>query len=120
MIDQFLNRTYNAKNYNCLHFASEVFEAIAGESLLERFEGLTCGKVSDRHFQRRHRAGFERLPTGISPCVAIFQRPHGTPHIGVFYKGRILHLKETGPIYQDLDIALIPFKSVRFYKCKNN
>lgn len=119
MIDQFLTRRYDAKKYNCLHFACDVWEALTGKQLAECFAGLTEGPVADRRFNRAHRSAFDRLQVPESPCIAVFHSRREAPHIGVYYNGKIAHLRSTGAIYQPLYNAKANFDSVRFYKCKN-
>lgn len=118
MIDEFLSKQYNAKNYNCMHFACDVWLALTGSSLTGNFEGMLSGELNSRKFTRSHRLGFIRLQSAESPCLVLFQQPRDVPHVGVFYNGRVLHLRQAGAIYQPLDMASLTFDTVRFYKCK--
>lgn len=38
------------------------------------------------------------------------------PHLGIFYKGKVLHIRQGGPEYQPLDVAMIGYQEVRFYE----
>jgi hypothetical protein len=44
------------------------------------------------------------------------QRPKTPPHIGVFLRGKVLHLKESGAEFQPLDVASFGFTKMGFYK----
>ena len=42
-------------------------------------------------------------------------RPGAAAHVGLFLRGRVLHIKQSGVEYQPLDVAIMGFKTHRFY-----
>lgn len=60
--------------------------------------------------------GIKRLKSPVSPCFVLMQRSQTIPHIGVYWKGRVLHLNDKGAQYQPLNIARGYFPLIRFYK----
>lgn len=116
-MDQFFQKKYDAKNYNCAHFVSEFWERATGEDVTEHLEGLLL-PVKDRVVRLQIRRSFQRLTAPISPCIVVMHRPKGAPHVGVWFDGKVFHLKETGPEYQPINVAVLGFKTHRFYDVK--
>lgn len=114
-VDAFLDRVYNERHYNCLHFTVEVWRALTGEDIAERLDGLLSGPVADRRIRRPHTGAFLSLPDRRSPCLALMQRARIAPHVGIYLRGRVLHIRETGPAFEPLEIATYGWKKVRFY-----
>lgn len=109
-IDQFLSRE-RRPDYSCLDFVMEVWEWLTGAKLDLRY---TKGHF---HSVGLHGIGqFKRLASPESPCIVLMQRNHTTPHVGIFYEGKILHLTEHGAMFQRPAIARIPFTSFRYYR----
>ena len=105
MINDLFDREYK-QGYTCNEFACEAWEKITGENLTERLNRYLNG-IGD----------FEQLSEPISPCIAFFSRNlKSSTHVGLFYKGKILHLSPRGVQYIPLDYIMLSFKTVSFYK----
>lgn len=100
MIDQFLSRR-RTKQYNCVAFANEVWQAMTG----------TAVDLNDV----RRTAVFLSKP--VSPCFVLMQR-RGLAHVGIWWRGKVLHLLESGVHYMPLEIASVGYPKVRFFLCK--
>lgn len=112
-VDPFLDRTAS-KVYNCLDFVREVWAAMTGEDITDRFTGLT-GAFRDRKVTLDAVRSLKRLQTPVDPCVVVMQRRNTVPHIGIFLAGRILHLHSRGVEFQPLIVAREYFTSIRYY-----
>ena len=98
-------RRYDKHNYNCFHFAIDVWKLETGEDISFL---LTGGR------QR-----FQRVKRAVGIALALMHRPRLVSHIGVFVNGRILHLPEHGsPKREHPDIAMLGYKQIRYYKRK--
>lgn len=102
-IDGFLGRVYEP-GYKCLHFASDVWHYLTGVDIRSRLLG-------------GHIASFRREERPVDPCIVLMQSRGVIPHVGVYYRGRVLHLTELGVQYQPVEIATLGFKTIRFYSC---
>jgi hypothetical protein len=60
--------------------------------------------------------GFTKLEKPESPCFVVMQRNRVQPHVGIFYKNRILHLTDHGVEFQPLQVARRYFVKIGFYK----
>lgn len=101
-VDAILIRTAKPKRgpYNCFDFAREVWAEATGEDLGDRVPSAV----------REYRAAVERnmetrkpLAEPASPCLVVFPARKATPHIGVYWKGRVLHYDLSGPHNEPLD-----------------
>lgn len=59
------------------------------------------------------------LAAPVSPCIVLMRRPRTTPHVGIYLRGRVLHITQHGVHYVALDIATLGFKVVGFYAPRN-
>jgi hypothetical protein len=100
-VSDLLSRTLSA-SYSCVDFLADAWEAETGTKL-DVFVSLDL------------RRRFDRLSDPKSPCVVLLRRARLTPHVGLFVRGRVLHLSDSGPIRQLLPLAAIGYSSVRFY-----
>lgn len=103
-IDLFLGKR-KTPEYNCADFAAEVWEYLTGEPA--RY------LVEDWSIESRSR--LRRINTPISPCIVIMYAKRIKPHVGIFVRGRVLHLTEAGVEYQPIQIASRSFRNYRFY-----
>jgi hypothetical protein len=55
-----------------------------------------------------------KLVEPLGPCLVLFQGKR-TSHIGIYEKGKVFHLAENGPIWQDIATMRPFWKSVRFF-----
>jgi hypothetical protein len=115
-IDPFLDRVRKT-NYNCLDFSREVWLAMFGEDIRQRLDKLCAGVRSDGgRIMLSGLRGFTRLELPESPCFVVMQRSKVQPHIGLFIRGRILHLADKGVEYQPLTVARRYFTKIGFYR----
>lgn len=109
-VDNYFGEIYNRKANNCLHFAAKVW---ADQTNVE-FQGVfdfLHGKCSLSTAKK-----FKYLKKPHSPCIAVFKGKFET-HIGIYIRGKILHLTESGVLFQRIEDASISFYKVRFYTC---
>jgi hypothetical protein len=116
-IDAYLDRRPRP-GYNCLDFTREVWTGLFGdEDVRQRLDELCAGvHAEDGRVILGPVRGFRRLARPESPCFVVMQRSRVQPHVGIFYNGRILHMKETGVEYQPLQVAQRYFTKIGFYR----
>ena len=115
-IDIFLEKQYNEDSYNCAHFVTEVWKELTGEDISSKMDGFLL-PPSDRYTRLEKRKAFRRIENPLTPCIVLLQGRKQTPHVGIFFKRRVLHITKRGVQYMPLEIARVGFKSVRFYVC---
>jgi hypothetical protein len=114
-IDAFFHKKYERNSYNCAHFVCEVWQSLTGESITQKLAGL-LEAPKDRRASFDLRRQFKRLERPESPCLALMQRRGSAPHVGLFLRGRVLHIHETGVEFQPIDVASRGFEKIGFYK----
>lgn len=100
--DKYLDRQFSWESYNCWHFARDVWKELSGDELRA---------ASPEQAQSAYR----QIHQAVSPCLVLFQGVAPIPHVGVYYQGRVLHLREDGARYQPLHLARIGFHTVTFF-----
>lgn len=113
-VDIYLNRTFDRSKYNCLDFVREVWLDLKGIDLAIPLQAV-FGPPAVRTPTRKMFREFQKISTPQSPCLVLMERPHAAPHIGIFIRGRVLHLSELGVEFQPIDVASRAFTSVRYY-----
>ena len=115
--DDYFNKVYNKNTYNCAHFVCDVWEDITGDDIRESFRGfLLPFKSRTATFGMRHR--FKRLVEPVEPSIVLMSNRTGTPHVGIYTRGKVLHIRECGGVqYQPLDMATFGHTYRRYYTC---
>lgn len=114
--DRFLDRSFDANKYNCLHFTREVWLAMTGEDIQEKLGALLTLASAERRALAPKAMLFEEIVVPVDPCFAVMQRPRFAPHIGIYFNRAVLSLEEHGVQYLPLRIAMLGFNRVRYYK----
>lgn len=114
-IDPLFFHEYDIDTYNCVHFLCDAWRHITGEDLAGRMSGWLCA-VSEKRFLREQVQQFERLSHPVSPCIVLLQSHHQSPHVGLYYRNKVLHLSHDGVQYMPLNVVASGFKRVRFYQ----
>lgn len=115
-IDPLFHRTYSRRLYNCAHFVAEAWEHETGQDIRERLIGFLF-PPSDRFVPFALRRAFVSLDRPQSPCIVLMRQPRREPHVGIWIRGKVFHITESGPQFQPLDVATLGFLIVRFYAC---
>lgn len=109
-----LMRATLSPDYNCAHFVCDAWEVEAGQDIRPVLHGFLARRGERRATMQLVNA-MRRIPAPVGPCVVLFRRVKATPHVGLFIRGRVLHLTDSGPIRQLVDVARIGYHSVRYY-----
>lgn len=115
-LDAFFNRVYNKESYNCAHFVCDVWESITGNSIDHKLECFLVPSAS-RHAGFSLRKEFRKLKHPESPCIVLMQRKGNAPHVGLFVRGKVIHIHETGVEFQPVDVASRGFSKIGYYAC---
>lgn len=117
-VDKYLGKVHNMKDYNCWDFIREVYLELTGEDIGYRTP-LSGSRTEMKERFAREEQEFLKIPEAVSPCIVLFKRHRVLPHVGIYYKGKVLHLPEHSTArYEPLSIASLGFKEVGFYLCK--
>lgn len=114
--DKYLSKRFHITNYNCWHFVRDVWFELTNEMLYD----FTPAKTTKHELQlaaEDARYRFTQVPKGstTAPLIVLMKRYRDVPHIGVLYKGKVLHLRPEGVMYQPLDVASVGFDDVLYY-----
>ena len=117
-VDALLGKIHRGESYQCGHFVRDAWKHLTGDDLSDEFEGFLL-PVGERTALKGVKARFKRVSRPVRPCVAVFRRLSGRPHVGMWYKGKILELSQSGAAYVPLHVVSRRFTSVRFYEPVN-
>lgn len=120
-VDRYLGREFHWKRYNCWDFVRDVWLDHAGVDLGNRTPEVVTQQTLKEMFaiQEFDVDGrvVRRIPNLEDPCLVMLVRPNVLSHVGVYVRGKLLHLQPRGNvIHQDLAVAAQGFTEVRFYK----
>lgn len=117
-IDGFFHKRFDANRYNCANFAAEVWLHLTGQDIEDRLSCFLKPK-KERTANMGLRHDFFKMEKPANPCLALFARPKRSPHVGVFYNGRVLHILKRGVEYMPVEVVKFGFESVKYYGVKN-
>lgn len=115
-VDTFLDRQYHRKTYNCWHLTDDVWFAATGQRLSDRIPKSLSDSSDPAGVTRAIYRSFEVLPKPISPCLAVMQSVGAVVHIGVYIRGRVLHITELGVEHARLQALRPRFRQIRFIR----
>lgn len=111
-----LDREYDDDAYNCAHFAVDAWKHLTGGDISTHMEGFTRDRNSRSALSGLRRL-FAPLASPVSPCVALYHQPTAAPHVGMYWRDKVLHITRAGVLWQRPEIAALGFTRVRYYKC---
>lgn len=118
-VDKYLGLTYDKRAFNCAHFVAMVWEELTGQDIATNLAGFTRPKA-ERSVNIAALRRFQRLATPVSPCLVLLARPRTEPHVGVYLRGKVLHITEKGVAFDFIEVASSGFPSVRFYSVSDD
>jgi len=116
VVDRHLGARWRGDDYNCLHFATDVWRDLTGEDVTEGLIATMAQTTAERRMTRRAVRAFSRLEGPQDPCLVLMRRPRSEPHVGVFMRGRVLHLTERGAEFMEPAVASRGFKEVVYFR----
>ena len=108
MRDELYYKTYDKNNYNCAHFARDVYLAETGRDIGDTLSGFLL-PPSKRVVQMHKRHRLVKLDRPVSPCLVLMLGSKVAPHVGVFVRDKVIHIQEAGVQYVSLSIAKLGF-----------
>lgn len=113
-VDPYLSREFHQVRYNCWDFLREAWLDLTGVDIGHRTPDPATPLAMRRRFDREE-SEFRRLAEPAEPSIVLMRRPRAVPHVGLFWRARVLHMQPEGPRYERLEMARLGFKEVRFY-----
>ena len=115
MIEKYLTWEFDMQRQNCFDMARAFWAELTGVQLGRQ----TPYEIAVDAFTLRAEqvaARLKKVETIVDPCLVLMQRERINPHVGVFYRGRILHLDyRQGAAYEALDHVTARFTKVSYY-----
>ncbi len=124
-INKYLSKSYSVRSYNCFSLVRDVWLEITGTDLGKQTPDnpevrggvvTTLQALEYNHTALQVANTLTRLDTPEDPCLVLLQRARLEPHIGVFYRGRVLHLNRSGAYYVPLGQITPGYPSVSYYR----
>jgi len=114
MIEKYLEKRFT-RTYNCFNFVREVWLDLTGVDLGDQ---TPAEHGAEEYNQKALKVAntLITLDAPESPSIVLLQRSRLEPHIGVYYKGKVLHLTKQGVYYMPLDQVTTGYPKVNFYK----
>lgn len=106
-VDPYLARPYERARYDCWDMLREAWLELTGFDIGSRPTAPAAALAIWRRF--------ERLAEPRSPAIVLMRRPRLVSHVGLFWRGRVLHNQPAGVHYERLEIARLGFPEVGFY-----
>lgn len=113
--DAIFQKRYDFDTYNCFHFLCEMLREGFGRSLdyedvMAWLRGVKVGSL------RR----FVRLQKPEEGAICLFHNIGADIHVGLFYRGKVLHIQQRGVRHEPLFVTAAMFRTVKFYAYHND
>lgn len=113
-----LNKKYDADAYHCVHFVVDAWRELTQHDLSQQFAPL-LQPIASIDAARSVWESFEEIVLPVSPCVVLMRCGADTSHMGVFYDGKVFHMRETGPHGATVPQLRMEYPTMRFFKWKS-
>lgn len=111
-LSKYDNKQWHDKDYNCLHFAVDIYRDITGKDMGIYVAGLLTSRDL-RTINPAKLKEFEPLDEPVEPCLALM---HGAElHAGIYHLAKIIHITETGVQCVPPHIAALRHGRVKYY-----
>lgn len=117
IIDEYIMRDYNDPSYNCWDFTRDVWMDLTNFDIGDRTP-IPPSSISIVKRINRQKHEFEKLLEPLSPSIVLMKITGKLPHIGVYIKGKILHLTDSVAKYESISSLQINVIEMNFYRCK--
>lgn len=119
-VDKYLGREFNLRTYNCWDFIRDVWKDHCGVDLGSRTPNPATAAAMVAAFQNCQfdveGQVVKRIEEPEDPCLVMLIRPKVMSHVGVFVRGKLLHLAWGSNVrHQPLD-EVLGFSEIRWYK----
>lgn len=109
---KYQSKRYDDDNYNCLHFAVDIYRDITGRDMGVYVDDLMTGR-GKRKINTDKLKSFEQLKAPCDPCLAIM---HGAElHTGIYHQGKIMHFNDAGIHCNPPHIAELKYGRITYY-----
>ena len=118
--DALLCKVHDRINYNCAHFAADVWRLETGQEIGQYILHEQPTLSEWRQFKRvKPRRDYPRPLLVLMRSLNANKKITGDTHAGVYLRGKIWHLPDGGPQCVAPDLATIGFNDVRYYDYHN-
>jgi hypothetical protein len=115
MFDSLMFKQFDVRTYNCWHLVRDAWQIVTGVDLglpdLTRYSATEFNEVSLHWSTTRYR----EIEKAQSPCIVLLTKGKHMPHVGLFWGGRVLHIRQSGVQNQPIDVVAWGYDSRKFY-----
>jgi len=106
------DKQYNDNDYNCLHFAVDIYKDITGDDMGVYVAELMTGR-GKRKIDIVKLKRFVQLESPIDPCLALMHSAE--LHAGIYHQRKIIHITESGVQCVAPHIAELKHGRIKYY-----
>lgn len=114
-VDALFTRSFDDDTYNCAHFVVDAARYLFELDYKDEFLPVMTS-VDKRQIVLSSRTSFKRVQRAMDGDVVMLRAGRQTPHVGLFVRGKILHIQRSGVQLQPLHVVEVGFSAVRFYR----
>ncbi len=114
-VDSYLARRFDLATQNCWHLVRDAWRELTGDDLGDRTPVLITKAALIGRFDTDV-PGFRKLSGPANPSIVLMTRRGAIPHVGIFYKRRILQMAAGGPSYLPIGPATAGYHEVGYYR----
>ena len=113
-VDAYLARRFHLVRQNCWHVLRDGWLELTGDDLGDR----TPEHLSHAALVGRFASDvpvFQKLAGPAEPSIVLMCKPGLVPHVGLYWKRKVLQMAKSGPSYLTLPMATAGYDDVGFY-----
>jgi hypothetical protein len=111
-VNEYLRTEFDKDNWNCFSLVKEFYPELDIDT---EFKNLNGNKEQINDAIENRKDLIEEITKPVEQCLVLMNGYH----IGIFYKGKILHNDEPQIRYEPLHQLKYKYKNIRFFRVKD-
>lgn len=118
-IDPLLKKRFDADHYHCVHFVVDAGIHLFDYDFSHCFIGLQGSLNGPLNLSKTNFEQGKEIERPSQGSIVLMKTLDNKHHVGLYYESRVLHLSETGPLFETLRSINRLYKDLRFYHVKD-
>lgn len=112
--DRYLGLVFHREEFTCWDLIRRAWLDVTGFDIGDRTPHPATPAAMRARFDAEE-SDFILLAGPVTPCIVLMRQRLAVPHVGLFWRGRVLHMRPAGVRYERLVDARRGFGQVSFH-----
>jgi len=111
---ELMSKSHDAQNYHCGHFLLDAWMFITKQDISCAIGGLLL-PLDQCNMKGCDLTKLKWIDEPEDPCIMSMRNARGLGHVGIYVKGKMLHLAQHYPCIIPLEQVMTHYRGLRYY-----